>query len=71
MKCFDDAELARILNEARRAKTEADVHAFALELVADAERLGVVLTVEQAPRLPLAMGNHETFVSIRPARVMA
>jgi hypothetical protein len=37
-------------------------------LVAQAALLGVVLTVEQKPLLPLAMGHHETLVSIRPVR---
>jgi hypothetical protein len=37
-------------------------------LVARAAALGLVLTVEQHPLPPLAMGRHETVVSTRPAR---
>lgn len=36
--------------------------------VEQAKRLGVVLTVEQRPLQPLAMGNYETVVSVREAR---
>lgn len=45
--------------------------ARAQHLVAEAAKLGVIITVEQRPLLPLAMGNHETVVSVRVARVMA
>lgn len=40
-------------------------------LVRDASLYGVVLTITQRPLLPLAMGNYETVVEVRPARVMA
>lgn len=40
----------------------------AQSLVAQAARFGVVVTIEQRPLLPLAMGHHETVVSTRPAR---
>ena len=43
----------------------------ARELVASAAAAEVVLTITQRPLLPLAMGNYETVVSLRPARVMA
>jgi hypothetical protein len=33
-----------------------------------AERLGVVLTIEQVQLHPLAMGHYETTVGVRPAR---
>lgn len=36
-----------------------------------AAELGVVLTIEQRPRQPLAMGNYEHVVSVRPARIQA
>lgn len=36
-------------------------------LLEEAKRLGVVLTVEQHPLLPLAMGNYETVFTVRPA----
>lgn len=40
-------------------------------LVSEAAKHGVVLTVSQAPLKPLAMGNYETVVDVRPAREMA
>lgn len=40
----------------------------ARDLVAEATAAGVVLTVEQRPRAPLAMGNYDTVVSLRAAR---
>lgn len=47
------------LNEIRRR---------AARLVAYAQAMGVVLTVEQVPLRPLAMGNHRTEIHLRPAR---
>jgi hypothetical protein len=38
------------------------------QLVEDAARLGVVVTIEQQPLLPLAMGHYETVVSVRRVR---
>lgn len=35
------------------------------QLVTQAERSGVILTVERRPRVPLAMGNHGAFVEGR------
>ena len=46
----------------------ADVAAAARNLVAEDARQGVVLTIEQEPLQPLAMGHYETIVSVRPAR---
>lgn len=40
----------------------------ARDLVAYAKHHGLVLSIEQRPLLPLAMGHHETVVSVRPAR---
>jgi hypothetical protein len=40
-------------------------------LVEDAARDGLVLTAEQRSLTPWAMGNYETVVSVRPARVRA
>lgn len=40
----------------------------ALELVARAAELGVVLTITQVPRTPLAMRNYSTAVEVRDAR---
>lgn len=39
-----------------------------LQLVAEAARDGLVLTLEQVPLRPLAMGHYETRVSVRAAR---
>lgn len=52
-------------------ETIADVEKAAQRLVQEAERLGVVLTVEQVPLQPLAMGHYETIVGVRPAREKA
>lgn len=38
------------------------------EALRDLEALGFVVTVEQRPKQPLAMGNYETVVSVRKAR---
>lgn len=37
-------------------------------LIANAQRLGLIVTIEQRPLRPLAMGHYETVVSVRPAR---
>ena len=37
-------------------------------VVADAARMGLVVTVEQVSKAPLAMGNYETNVRVRDAR---
>ena len=50
------------------SKRGANVEVAARALVAEADRQGVVLTVEQRPLWPLAMGHEETVVSVRPAR---
>lgn len=52
----------------RRPDAVVNVVAAAEQLVAEAARQGIVLTVEQVPLQPLAMGNYETVVSVRPAR---
>jgi hypothetical protein len=49
-------------------KSEAQLQAAAQRLVDRAWALGLVLTVEQRPLQPLAMGYHETVVSVREAR---
>ncbi|XVJ69924.1 MAG: hypothetical protein HEQ39_09885 [Rhizobacter sp.] len=38
------------------------------ELVKDAAEKGMVVTVEQVPLTPLAMGHYETRVTVRKAR---
>jgi hypothetical protein len=40
----------------------------AINLIAESEALGFVLTIEQKPLVPLAMGNYISDVSIREAR---
>lgn len=44
------------------------VKLLAEELVEFAEAAGVVLTIEQRPRQPLAMGNYEHVIAVREAR---
>ena len=51
-----------------RERAPARIQAQAEALVAEAARLGVVLTIEQQPLQPLAMGNYTTVVSVRRAR---
>ena len=41
------------------------------QLARDAQRLGVVLTVEQRSAMPPAMGRHTTVVTVRAAREIA
>lgn len=38
------------------------------QLVKLAAKDGLVITIEQRPLKPLAMGNYETVVEVRPAR---
>lgn len=51
-----------------RLEDAEGVHRAAAALIAEAQRLGLVLTIEQRPLKPLAMGHHETVVTVRPAR---
>ncbi|MDP3228359.1 MAG: hypothetical protein Q8N13_10345 [Acidovorax sp.] len=44
------------------------IHRAALNLVTEAQRAGVVVTIETAPHQPLAMGNHDMSVTVRDAR---
>ncbi len=44
------------------------IHRAALNLVTEAQRCGVVVTIETTPHHPLAMGNHDMSVSVREAR---
>ena len=46
----------------------AGVQRAAETLIAEATRLGLVVTIEQRPLQPLAMGHYETVASVRPAR---
>jgi hypothetical protein len=52
-------------------ESPADVERAAQRLIAEAERLGLVLTIEQVPLKPLAMGHYESVVSVMPARKAA
>lgn len=54
--------------KAWRAKAPAFYQAKAEQLVADAARDGLVLTMEQRPLRPFAQGHYETVVSVRAAR---
>lgn len=52
----------------RKAEAMRNVRAAAAGLVEYAATLGVVLTIEQRPLMPPAMGYYETIVSVREAR---
>jgi hypothetical protein len=66
MKMLTEAEYAEL---ALRAGGEApDIEAAAQLLVDLADRRGLVLTIEQRPLTPLAMGHFETVVAVRQAR---
>lgn len=47
------------------------VEEMARTLLAVADREGQVVTIEQVPLQPLAMGNYETVAHVRPARSKA
>ena len=49
----------------------AYVRTQAAELAEFAKSVGLVLTIERRPLLPLAMGHAETVVDVRPARPVA
>lgn len=49
------------------AKTE-NVRQFLQGLIDGATKDGYIITVEQRPLHPLAMGHYETVVDVRPAR---
>ena len=51
-----------VLEDAEAVKRAAE------KLINEATRLGLVLTIEQEPLLPLAMGHYATVVSVRPKR---
>ena len=71
MKMLTDREIADLVCNTAALVNESDIKAAADALVLRAAALGLVLTVEQVPLLPLAMGNHRTTVSVRCARVPA
>lgn len=52
--------------------TPADhVKAMAKMVIDHAKQSGLVVTITTAPRSPLAMGNYDMVVDVRPARVMS
>lgn len=71
MKCLTDAEIGTLVANADALTDEQTLFAAAQALVAAADRLGLVLTVEQLSFPPLAMGRYTTSVSVRPARVLS
>lgn len=68
MKILTEAELADLERKAREVTDAEQLDQRARELVMAARRLGLVLTIEQRPLLPLAMGNYWSVVSVRKAR---
>lgn len=51
-----------------QSHNETFIVGAATELISHAARLGVVLTISQEPREPLAMGNYASVVSVRSRR---
>lgn len=68
MKMLTEAEYEALQDRCRGLESPDDFAAAATELVQAALRKGVVLTIEQRPLRPLAMGHHETHVLVRKAR---
>lgn len=64
------AEVARLVAEIEALQRgQHDIEARARQLVADAAASGQVVRIDLVPRQPLAMGNLEMVVDVRPARV--
>lgn len=55
-------------NPAPERSPMAQVADAAAAVIAMAEQRGMVLAIEQRPRLPLAMGNYETVAHVRLGR---
>jgi hypothetical protein len=53
--------------ELKDAQRDLIVHA-ARDLILGAEMLGFIITIEQKPLQPLAMGNYQTTLDVRPMR---
>lgn len=74
MKHLTEAEHTELLaareerDQYARALAETPLHVLMQTLLAEVKRRGLVLTVEQMPLQPLAMGHHRTVWSTRPAR---
>lgn len=71
MKCLTDAELEAMRTNGLLLDSPQAVEQAARSVVEAATRLGLVLTVEQQPLKPLAMGHYETTVMVRKARYSA
>jgi len=71
MVSIPGAEVARLVGEIealQRGQHDADIEARARQLVADAAASGQVVRIDLVPRQPLAMGNLDMVVDVRPAR---
>ena len=71
-----DAGVIAHLNSALELLTPEKVNAASIYALAEsvamaADQRGLVLTIEQEPVAPLAMGNYRTVVSVRPKRKAA
>ena len=60
-----DLALAKLTPSAASA---ASIYSLAESVAMAADQRGLVLTIEQEPVAPLAMGNYRTVVSVRPKR---
>lgn len=67
MKCLTDSEIDDLVRDARSVRDDMELRIAAYHLISEAARLGLVLTIEQVPRKPLAMGHYDSVVSVRPA----
>lgn len=54
--------------DAETTKAAGDILAAAADLLQRAAAAGIVLTIEQVPLQPLAMGHYATVASVRDAR---
>lgn len=63
--------MERVDQAAQDTDPVEDIRAKAQLLLADATLAGVVLTIEQRPLKPLAMGHYETIIAVRRARSAA
>lgn len=52
----------------QRARVQENLQSIANTLVRTCTAEGFVLTVEQRPLQPLAMGHYQTVATVRPAR---
>lgn len=76
MKCLTSQEyeglLAAAADTQRFHVTDIEgLHALAASLISRAAEMGFVVSIDQVPKLPLAMGHYEHRVEIRPARIRA